>query len=300
MSGKIHDLGYQRYAGQKAPTSARWRVIVRHQISTAWRTWWRFKSAMFLAIIVSFIAGGLLYLVSDERIRTIGRISGGDAALTFSDGVIPMAMTWYHRAAFLASLTVTASVVASDIGSGAFTLYFARSVRPRDYILGKLGGVAILAAILTIAGPLLLAGLRLGLCETREQVIATLPVLGKVALLGGMASIVYSVVPLGFSAIVSDRRYALAVWAAYYLVVGTMALVVSFASHGSSNLAALDLPTALERVTFELFDVQFLRGQHADITLRSAIASLSVHVVVALAILSWRVRGVRDGGVGGA
>jgi len=298
MSGKIHDLGYQRYAGSKAPTSTRWRVIVRHQVSTAWRGWWRFKSALMLAVVVSFIAGGLLYLAADETIRSIGQMGNQDIAMTFADGVIPMAMTWYHRAAFLVSLTITASVVSSDIQSGAFTLYFARSVRPRDYILGKLGGLAILALIVTTGGPVLLALLRLGLCETTDQLVATLPVLGKVLALGGIATVVYAIVPLGFSALTSDRRYALAMWAAYYLVVGTMALLVSFISKDGSNFAALDLPSALERITFELFEVAFRRGKHADISLTSAIVSLSTHVVVALGILAWRVRAVRDGGVG--
>ncbi|MCX5742075.1 MAG: hypothetical protein NT062_06230 [Proteobacteria bacterium] len=295
MSGTIHDLGYQRYTGARRPTSARWRVIVRHQLTTAWRTWWRFKSAFGLAVIISFIAGGLLYLASDKLIRSLG---SGSIAVTFADGVIPMAMTWYHRAAFLATLTITASVVAGDLQSGAFTLYFARSVRPRDYVLGKLGGLAILTAILTFAGPLLLAGLRLGLCESTEELVATLPVLGKVAILGAIATIVYTVVPLGFSALVTDRRYALAVWAAYYLVLGSMALLAGLvANHG---LAALDLPSALERITLALFDVQFVRGKHADIPLATAIASLSIHVVVALGILGWRVRSVRTGGVGGS
>ncbi len=294
-TGEIYDLGYKRYAGARRSAGTRWRVVMRHQLSSAWKTWWRFKSSLGLAVIVTFIAGGFLYLASNQIVRSIG--SGG-MAVSFAEGVIPLALTWYHRAAFLASLMIGATVVASDMQSGAFTFYFARSVRPVDYVLGRLAGLSILFALLTLAGPMLLAGLRLGLSESTDQLLATLPVLGKVIALGLLSTLVYAAVPLGFSALVPNRRYALAIWAAYYLIAGSMALALGFVSN--SSIAALDLPTALERVTFHLFDVTFLRGKHAEISLAAAVISLATHVVLAIAVVAWRVRHAQRSGVGGA
>jgi len=74
-------------------------------------------------------------------------------------------MTWYCPIGFITSLFVCASTVAGDVQSGAFTFYFARSVRPRDYVIGKLAGLTILLSLIMLAGPFLLAAVRLALSD---------------------------------------------------------------------------------------------------------------------------------------
>ena len=44
-TGQIHDLGYKRYVGERRARDTRWTVIMRHQVSTGWKTWWRYFSA---------------------------------------------------------------------------------------------------------------------------------------------------------------------------------------------------------------------------------------------------------------
>src|SRR3954452_23393136 len=135
-TGAIHDLGYKRYAGVRRDAGTRWRVIMRHQIAMAWKTWWRFKAWLGMAVLISFIAGAVMYLFSNKVFHGMGRM--GDAVLLIRDMALPGAIEWYCRAAFICSLTLGATVIAGDAQSGAFTFYFARSVRPRDYVIGKL------------------------------------------------------------------------------------------------------------------------------------------------------------------
>ena len=59
-AGTIHDLGYQRYIGARRATGTRWRVVMNNQIGTSWKTWWRFKSSLGLAVITVPQAGHLL------------------------------------------------------------------------------------------------------------------------------------------------------------------------------------------------------------------------------------------------
>ena len=295
MKGTIHDLGYKRYAGPRRAPSTRWRVIMRDQLASAWKTWWRFKSALGLAVIITFIAGGFLYLASDRLLRALGH---GGMVTTIADGVVPLSISWYCRAAFVVSLTITAGVVAGDLQSGTFTFYFARSVRPRDYVLGKLAGLATLMLLITFVGPLLLAALHLGLAESADQLVDDLWILPKVIAIGALTTLTYTAVPLGFSALASSRRYALAIWATYYLVVGVMAVGVGMV--GTGAVAAIDLPTAIETVTTSLFDVQFLRGVHPDVPLAAALISIGVQVTAAIAIVTLRVRAAQRSGVGGA
>jgi hypothetical protein len=290
VTGAIHDLGYARYLGARRPASTRWRVIMRQQLAHGWKTWWRFKAALGLAVITTFVAGGFLYLASDKLFRAIGR---GGLALTFADGVVPASVTWYCKIGFLGSLTLGAVAVASDVERGALTFYFARSVRPRDYVLGRLAGLTLLASLLLLAGPLLLVALRLGLAPSTDALVHTLPLIPRVLAVGVAGALTYAAVPFGFSALVPSRRYALALWAAYYLVVGTIA------THLGGALAALDLPTALASLSAELFDVHLLR-MRAEVSLPWALASLGGHVVVSIAVVARQVRAAQRAGVGGA
>src|SRR5690606_4015333 len=117
-------------------------VVMRNQLATSWKTWWRFKASLGIAVLTTCIAGGIMVVFSDRLVRGVV----GMAAVTLADAALPKSIEWYSRAAFLVSLTIGARVVAGDLQSGAFTFYFARSVRPRDYVLGKLAGMAALMA----------------------------------------------------------------------------------------------------------------------------------------------------------
>lgn len=293
-TGTIHDLGYKRYGGPRRSSATRWLVIVRNQIGTSWKTWWRFKSALGLAVLTTFIAGGVMFILRDKVVRDFA----GAFAATMADAALPKSIEWYTRAAFLVSLTIGARVIAGDVQSGAFTFYFARSVRPRDYVLGKLGGMFGLMALIMLAGPLVLALARLGLSEDTEQLIASLNLVPKALAIGLIGTVVFATVPLAFSAMMPNARFAMALWAAYYLVFGLMVSLLGRASH--SWIGALDLATALEAAALDLFDLHLFRGRAGYIPANAAWASLAIHAAAAIAITSYQVRRAYGSGVGGA
>lgn len=293
-AGTIHDLGYKRYAGTRRDEGTRWRVIARNQIAHGWKTWWRVKAWLGLSVIFTCVYGGLM-LFASERKSSLGRAQG--LVMQLIDTALPEAIIWFCRAGFVVSLTVVASVVAADVQSGAFTFYFARSVRPVHYVIGKLAGIAALLALVIAAGPLLLAGLRLGVSDNTDQLLAIWPLLPKTLAIGAIAVLVYTAVPLAFSALVPNRRHALALWAAYYLIFGAMAWAVSKQSSGW--VAALDLPQAIRGVAWHLYELEF-EPLDPKIPFGAALASLGIHVGVAIAIVLYRVRGARLAGVGGA
>ena len=292
--GQIHDLGYKRYAGARSSAGTRWRVILRNQVATGWKTWWRFKASLGLAVLVTFIAGGVMFILRDKVVRDFG----GNFAATMADAALPKSIEWYTRAAFLVSLTIGARVVAGDLQSGAFTFYFARSVRPRDYVLGKLAGMFVLISAIMLAGPLLLSLARLGLSDDVPQLLDTLHLVPKAIAIGLLGTLAFSSVPLAFSSLFGNVRYAMALWAAYYLVFGLMVSLLGRASH--SWIGALDLATALEAVANKLFDLQLFRGRAGWVPWDAALASVLVHVGAAIAILSVQVRRAYGAGVGGA
>ena len=294
-TGTIHDLGYKRYAGARLAASTRWIVIMRNHIAHAWKTWWRFKSAIGLAVIVTVIAGGVMFLLNDRTVK--GVVLPNGVAATLTDGTLPRSIQWYSRVAFLVSLTIGARVVAGDMRSGAFTFYFARSVRPRDYVLGKLLGMFLLVGMIYIAGPLLLAVARLGLAESGDQLVELLPVLPKALAVGALGAMAFAFVPLGFSALVPNPRYAMALWATYYLIVGGMAWVLSRVTQ--SGVAALDLAASMDAVAFWMFDLELVWGRAKRIDPHVALGSLFAHAGAAVAIVAWQVRRAHLRGIGG-
>ena len=298
MSGQIHDLGYKRYVGTRLAPSTRWRVIMRQQIADGWKKWWRYKLSLGGAVITLCIAGGLLFFMTNEVVRGFGS-DANHLALSFADGVVPLAIPQFCRMAFVLSLTLGAAIIATDNQSGAFTFYYVRSVRPRDYVIGKLMGYGFLVATLVLFGPLLLACFRLGLSDDTDQLISYLPILPKVLAIGLLATAAYTAIPLAISALVPNRRYALALWAAYYLIVGSIGSALAAVGIGGAA-AAIDIQTALQAVTLEWFDIKILRGHPNSLDGISGFIVLAIEIAAAIVIIWYQVSRDQRSGVGGS
>lgn len=296
-AGTIHDIGYKRYVGTRRSTATRWLVIMRHQIAMGWKKWWRYKVALALAVITMFIAGGIIYFVGSDILRGFGA-RGAGLTVTIADSVLPLSIRFFCMAAFVLTLTLGASIVANDNQSGAFTFYYVRSIRPRDYVLGKLAGFGTLVATIILVPPLLLACFRLGMSDDVDQLVAHLMTIPKTIAVGLLGTLAYTAIPLALSSLVAKRRYALALWAAYYVIVGNMAFGISHVT--SPNLAALDIPSAILTVSYELFDLHPLLRGFGEMSLDVAVVGLLVQSALAIALLWYQVSRDQRSGIGGA
>jgi ABC-type transport system involved in multi-copper enzyme maturation permease subunit len=237
--GEIHDLGYARYAGPRRPPSASWQVIARQQIAFAWATWWRWKLALGFAVVTTAIGAAILYFVP-----------GGGA-----DRTIAMTTAFYRLPAFIVTMTLTSTLVARDVETGAFGFYFSRPVRPIDYVLGKLVGNFGVMASLLVAGPLLLSLVRMAVAESWSATQAALPMMGVTLLVGVVAALFFTAVPLAMSALLGRRWLALGLWAGYYVPLTTMLAVMG--SLRWTPLMAADPPHALNALAFRLGGIKF-------------------------------------------
>lgn len=292
MTGDVRDLGYQRGSGIRRPARVRWRVIARQYIADAWRTWWRFRAWLGCAIAITGAGVTLLCLpMSSDVFRVIN-------AFGTTNVVLAMSIEWYCRIALMSSFALGVASIAGDAQTGAFTFYFSRAVRPRDYVLGKLAGNVALVAALVVPGPVVLALLRLGLYDSVGDILGHADLVVRALAAGLMVAIPYAVIPLGFSALTTNRRTALALWAAYYLVFGTFAALTARTYGGS--LGALDLPTACLSLAFRLFGAQTLHGRRAarSMTTSAAVIALVVQVVIALVVVWLRVSRAQKHGIG--
>lgn len=294
-AGQIHDLGYKRYVGIRRSFETRWLVIMRHQISTAWRGWWRFKLWLIAGMLATAITSGVLYFMSGRMFRMIGGLSG--ELIRLADGLLPWSTLLYCKIGFVVSLTLCSTIVAGDVQSGAFTFYFARSVRPRDYVIGKLAGLCLLVGLIMLVGPFVLACVRLGLSDDLDQLLGLLPNVYKAIALGAVGTLIYAAVPFGFSAAVANRRYAMAMWAAYYVVIGSM--VQGLGQLITPAIGAIDLAASLLAVANALFDTR-LRGNNLNVPVDAALLSILAQAAIAIGVVLWRVRTTHHAGVGGS
>jgi hypothetical protein len=149
-------------------------------------------------------------------------------------------------------------------------------------------------------GPLVLAGVRVGLSDTTDELLANLWLVPRMLLIGGVATVAYTAVPLGFSALVRNRRHSLALWASYYLVLGSAVVYVNFET--GSRVVAMDLSTCVAAVALDVFDVHPMWGRREKwhLSPETAIASIAIQAVIAIAIVWWRVAREQRRGVGGA
>lgn len=291
MSGVIHDLGYARYAGERRGPATLWRVIMRQHLAYAWKTVWRFKPWVTVALLATVVTGGFMYLQTNETVRAINAMGQGVRVI---DAALPYAFGAYRFAAFMASMTIGAAVIARDLESGAFTFYFSRPVRPLDYVLGKLTAQLVLMAILFLAGPLLLALFRIGLSLDNAERLEQLWLIPRVLVIGGLGAVVFATVPLAISALAGRRTLALATWAAYY--IAGITIVSALGGLFWLPLRALDPGQALDIVAFGVFDYA-VPGEQIP-PLWAAVAGLVLHAVAATAIVVVQVKRLAEGSVG--
>lgn len=298
MSGAVHDLGYRRYHGTRRAPSTRWRVIMRHQIATAWSTWWRYKAWLVLAAITTVALGAMAFVWQTSAAPTLAR-SGVAGGLPGTDLFLASVPGFFRQIGVLLTLTIGAGVIAADAGSGAFTFYFSRPVRPVDYLAGKLAGMVVLLSTLMAAPLVLLAIFRVGLAIEGDDLGRYLGLIPRGLAIGLLGSVVYAAVPFGFSALVTRRRNAIIAWAAWYFLLGQLFAGVSIVT--GLPIGALDLAMSFEAVAYAALDVTPPRIASKAVLppVEWALASLLLQTVLAIGVAYWKVREARRTGVVG-
>jgi hypothetical protein len=269
---------------------------MRHQIATAWSTWWRYKAWLAVATVTTVALGALAFAWEAKVAPELAR---GGMGFPASDLFVAAVPGYFRSIGVLLTLTVGAGAIAADGASGAFTFYFSRPVRPVDYLAGKLAGLFVLLASLMAAPLVLLAMFRVGLAAGGADIGPLLLLVPKALLIGIVGAVVYAAVPFGFSALVERRRNALIAWAAYYFLVGQLFVGIGIAT--GTPIGALDLALALESVAHAVLGVDMPRlGSRAILPpLPWAVMSLAAQTAAAITIALWKIRSAQQSGVVG-
>ncbi len=296
--GVIHDLGYKRYAGGRLPQSTRWRVVMRNQLSHAWKTWWRYKAWIGFSLLITVVIAAVMYAAQTEDIRELTRHG---AVARRIDQLSLGSIEYFTKVGFLLTLTCGAGIIATDLRSGAFTFYFSRPVRPIDYLLGKLSGLVFLHMMIIVVPMLVLMFVRLGLARDTDELLANLQLVPKVALIGTLASVAFASMSLAASSLFGKPAASIGLWAAYYLILTTIVMGVALNSN-AAWLATFDFGFALQMMSIQMFDfgiTNMPEGVELP-SLTACVLGVTGNIVLGITVAYLRIRSVAFAGIGGA
>jgi hypothetical protein len=208
-TGAIHDIGYQPYEGERTPANRRFLVIARNVFSVAWRSRWGVKMPL-IGAAMTVIGGSVLMSVTVSR----------GVKLLSPDALVFGALTFFTLFGFVITTVVSCSTIANDLKMGAFQFYFARPIRPSDYVSGKLLGLFLVVGLPVFLGPLLLGLVRMLLVSDFESALREADILPRAAAMGLVATAAYVLPAAALGALLGNRLQAQATFAIYYWLFG--------------------------------------------------------------------------------
>lgn len=243
----IHDLGYRGWAGERSSEALRWWVIAQAGVRLAWRSRW-LRRMLFLAwlpalyLAVGFFAYERMLEQSPEAFRFATSFFQQFAefrdlaAMLEQDPEAARSQVWatllmilfrYPQGALMILMVgvIAPPLIAQDMRSRAFLIYFSRPLTPGEYVLGKAFVVWTYLFLIASLPALALYLLGVLLSPSFAVIGATwdlpLRILGASAVL----MVPTTMLALWFSSMTDESRYAGFAWFAVW-VLGWVAYMI--------------------------------------------------------------------------
>jgi ABC-2 type transport system permease protein len=286
--GVIRDRGYQPYAGAYTPTQGRWALIARRMLRLLMPQWW---------VILLLVGAGLRLLLGAAVVwiksKLAGALPAGAPIATIpnpDDSVLGILVdgTGTMLIAFMLALLAGGGAIADDARAGAFQFYFARPVSKLQYLVGKLVPALVLVGAVAIIPPLLLALLRIALCQPGE-VLHKLPLVPAALGGGAIETVVLSLLALALSSLSSRRGYVQGAYATLFILPWIVGGIFTRVMR-SPWPALLSIPAHLENVSRFLFRMRIDDEPTLPVWLSATV--LWAIVAVSIAILRRRLEDI--------
>jgi hypothetical protein len=286
---EIHDLGHAAYAGARTPPSRRFLVVARNVLAVALRRW-VVRVPLIAAVGITVAAAAVMYFLR-HTLTDVVRARG--VAVPQAEAIVFFAGAFYELVAFVLAVVVACAAIADDLRLGAFQFYFARALRPRDYVAGKLLGLALLIGLPMFLGPLVLALMRLVYADDLAHAATLADVIPRAMLHGALGTAAYVLPAAGLGALTRRRQTAQALFAVYYLLVATAAFALSMQLR-FPLLRLVSLPNDLSVLGMAIFG---LPASPFDPPAAASGLSLVGFCALGLYAVWWRVRGAETAGL---
>ena len=249
----VHELGYRSWNGDRGGSAFRWWVIAVAGVRLAWQARW-LRRMLFFAWLPTLFFGALFFIyeqaASGDRSaqsalqEVLTGLAGGpqehrvlvqqiqrDAVGARHDVWSNLLLTFFRSPqAFLMILLVgqiAPSLIARDVRTKAFLIYFARPLAPFQYALGKASVVWAYLLMITCLPALALYVLALLLSPDLGVLRETWDLPLRIVLASIVLLVPTTMVALAFSSLTSNSRYAAFAWFAMWILGWVSFLVLT-------------------------------------------------------------------------
>jgi ABC-2 type transport system permease protein len=273
----IHDRGYRRYEGARAPHADVWRAIARAGVVD------RLRHRRFLALLLfawtPFLVRALqIYVASSFTQASFLSVS----ARTFREFLDQQAIF-----VFFITIFAGAGLIANDRRSNALQLYFSRPVTRHAYVLGKALVVVLFLLAVTWAPATLLVMLQTMFAGNLKFGIDNAFLLPAIFVFAALQAAVSSLAILALSSLSTSSRFVAMMYTAIIFFTAALARILSEMT-GNRAWDLLAPGNAFEIIGDVLFGMSGLSSG----TIVGALLVLTAVTVGSLWILRRQVRGV--------
>jgi hypothetical protein len=305
VKASTHTEVYRRYTGTLRPLRRGFAPIASSGVRVAFKSKWPllfYAPTLIATIVFSFVVYAKFAL---EQGVTPGALAGPQASAgvamvgAMASKMIEVRDTIVGAIFTLGIFSVLlvawygAGLFCEDRRVGAHLLYFARPITRRDYLLGKLGvvGTYVLASVL-VPG-LVISGMAAFASPDwsflKEQWRVPLTVLGYAF----VHTLVLSSIVLAISSLCTRKVFALVATVGYFALSEAVAALFSFIQR-EQTWRALSPLANLRRVAAAMFGVEAVPGFRIRWEPAWSWGALAALVIVAWAVLAWRVRSLEE------
>jgi len=272
----LFQIGYRRYEGERTSHLMRWWPITRTGLTIAWRSK-LLRRLVYVSFLPFLYFGWVFFLIgratdpsADPEINLIiadllgpqllDQLQNDPAVIRSAVWAIVFAMFGTHIQLLLGALvaaTVGPPLIANDMRSRSFLIYFGRPVSRLDYVIGKAGVLAALLAAVTLMPSLLLYVFSILFSPSIDTLVQTAPIAGTMVLASLGAVLPGALIVLALSSLTRQPRFATAAWIALCTFGPLMHTILQetreLKDNGWSFL--LSLPHSIRALQLGLYDV---------------------------------------------
>lgn len=233
-AGVIHDIGYQRYQGDRLGRGYAVRSLYSHSLRTSYGLGRSAKAKIFPWLVAGLV-GSVAVVVTAIR-AAVGEVAL--SYLDFPEAVFPLLILY--------GAVVAPELVSRDLRSGVLPLYFSRPLRRTDYALAKLAAL-VSAAWLLLAVPQLVMFLGGafsvdGWSAIWDEVGDFVPGLAY----AGMFAVMVSAIAVLISSLMGRRAVAAgAVVAAFLVTTPVVGVLAGVGDESTQQVAGLFSPSTI-------------------------------------------------------
>jgi ABC-2 type transport system permease protein len=272
----IHDQGYRRYAGRRAPHGGAWWIIARTQLRAALK--YRLFIVLLLASYIPFVVRSVqVYLSTSFQAVPMLAVS----AQTFRDFLD-------QQAIFVFLITIAlGGAIADDRRANALQLYLSKPLTRVEYIVGRLVPVLACLLVVTLVPALVLLLLQIAFSGSTAFVRQNLFLLPAITIAALAQALLSSSAILALSSMSKSRRFVAIMYAGVIFFTAAMSAVLRGIT-GSRAWVAISPGDLIDVIA----DAVFRIGGTRPLPVPVAVSLVAALIVVFVLVLERRVRAV--------